>query len=147
MPVLRTYCLPWSVLILDHGVVISRKSCDEKKAGFAVGCDGERGVEKVASGASALTWPSLLKALDNSCGEGFTVLELTCYLISFSKWGSHTPSTLMKAHPVSRLMIVCFRCLPWYRCFPIFGLCSRMRKAKMLVQWLKGLSWDSLPET
>lgn len=49
------------------------------------------GMEKVACGACELTWPSLLEAVDRGCGEGSAVLQINCYLLSFSKWGAHTP--------------------------------------------------------
>lgn len=48
-------------------------------------------MEKVACGAGELTWPSLLEALDKDRGEGSAVLQINCYLLSFLKWGAHTP--------------------------------------------------------
>lgn len=49
---------------------------------------------------------SLLKAWGNKCGKGFTVLQVNCYLISFLNGALTHLALLMKARPVSSLMIV-----------------------------------------
>lgn len=73
-------------------MIIRRKSsCDCKKAGFAAWCGSGRGDGEGCwwSLCSHLIIP--VGALDKDCGEGSAVLQINCYLLSFSKWGAHTP--------------------------------------------------------